>query len=312
MQPILDALIQLGVQAHSSKGNGTPPIIVRGGGIKGGTTSIDGSISSQFVSGILIAGIQADSNIIMKVKGDLISKPYVLATLAIMKHFGGPVDHTQDMLEYYIKSARYNSTQFEIPSDFSSAALILAAGVLVGEKIQLNGLSFTLPQGDSQIIEILQRMGCRIMVDRMNGNIQIDGSEHLDGGNFNLADTPDLLPVVSVLALKAKSPVTIKGVAHARLKETDRVANLAKELVKFGASIEELPDGLKIMAPFDIKNASLQAYNDHRLFMALTIASMMTQKSIVAGAESVDVSYPNFLSDMRALGADISPAPDRE
>jgi 3-phosphoshikimate 1-carboxyvinyltransferase len=312
MQPILDALVQLGVEAYSTKENGTPPLVVKGGGIKGGMTVVDGSISSQFISGLLIASIYADSKILMKVKGNLVSKPYIGATLAIMKHFGVSVDHNPDMREYYIKNARYSATKFDIPGDFSTAALVLAAGALAGEKIKVNGLSFTLPQGDSQILDILERMGCLIRMDEANGEVVVEGTECLEGGDFDLTDTPDLLPVVSILALKAKTPVTITGVAHARVKETDRVANIAKELVKFGARVEEVYDGLKITAPRHIKNASLEAYNDHRLFMAFTIASMLTEKSIIAGAESVDVSYPNFVADMKDLGANISPAPDRE
>jgi 3-phosphoshikimate 1-carboxyvinyltransferase len=312
MQPILDALVQLGVEAYSTKENGTPPLIVKGGGIKGGTTVVDGSISSQFISGLLIASIYADSKIVMRVKGNPVSKPYIGATLAIMKYFGVSIDHSRDMLEYYITNARYCPTKFDIPGDFSTAALILAAGALAGEKLKVNGLSFTLPQGDLHIVDILKRMGCIIRVDKVNGEVSVEGAERLEGGDFDLSDTPDLLPVVSILSLKAKSPVTITGVAHARVKETDRVANIAKELVKFGALVEEFHDGLKITAPQLIKNASLEAYNDHRLFMAFTIASIMTEKSIVAGAESVDVSYPNFVSDMKDLGAKISPAPDRE
>jgi 3-phosphoshikimate 1-carboxyvinyltransferase len=312
MQPILDALVQLGVEAYSTKENGTPPLVVKGGGIKGGMTVVDGSISSQFISGLLIASIYADSKILMKVKGNLVSKPYIGATLAIMKHFGVSIDHSPDMREYYIKNAKYRATKFDIPGDFSTAALVLAAGALAGEKLKVNGLSFTLPQGDSQILDILERMGCPIRMDEANGEVVVEGTECLEGGDFDLTDTPDLLPVISILALKAKSPVTIRGVAHARVKETDRVANIAKELVKFGARVEEVYDGLKITAPRHIKNASLEAYNDHRLFMAFTIASMLTEKSIIAGAESVDVSYPNFVADMKDLGANISPAPDRE
>jgi 3-phosphoshikimate 1-carboxyvinyltransferase len=312
MQPMLDALVALGVEAYSTKEDGTPPLIVKGGGIKGGTIVVDGSISSQFISGLLIASIYADSRILMKIKGNLVSKPYIDATLAIMNHFGVSRDHTPDMREYYIKNARYRASNFDVPADFSTAALILAAGALAGEKLKLSGLSFTLPQGDSQIIDILKRLGCPIRVDKANGEVLVEGTERLEGGDFDLADTPDLLPVLSILALKSKSPVTITGVAHARVKETDRVANIAKELVKFGACVEEFHDGLKIAAPPLIKNASLEAYNDHRLFMAFTIASMMTEKSMVAGAESVDVSYPNFVADMKDLGAEISPAPDRE
>lgn len=312
MQPILDALSQLGVEAYSTKGNGTPPLVVKGGGIRGGTTVVDGSISSQFISGLLIAGIYADSEIVMRIKGNLVSKPYVSATLATMKQFGVAVDHSSDMLEYEIKKAEYRGAKFDVPSDFSTAALILAAGALVGEKLKVKGLNFSLPQGDSQIVDILKQMGCPIKVDKRKGEVVVQRAGDLDGGDFNLGDTPDLLPVVSILALKARTPVTITGVAHARVKETDRVANIAQELVKFGARIKEFQDGLKITAAKPLKNASLEAYNDHRLFMAFTIASMLTEKSIVAGAESVDVSYPHFVQDMKDLGAKISLAPDRE
>jgi 3-phosphoshikimate 1-carboxyvinyltransferase len=306
MQPILDALGPLGVQAYSTKGNGTPPLIVRGGGIKGGTTIIDGSISSQFISGLLVAGIYADSEITLKIKGDLVSKPYVRATIATMEHFGVKIDCEQDMLEYRIKQSEYKPTRFDVPSDFSTAALILSAGALVGKKLKVKGLNFNLPQGDSQIVEIMERMGCTIKADRPKGEVIVQGAESLEGGEFNLADTPDLLPVVSILALKARSPVKITGVAHARVKETDRVANIAHELAKFGASVDEFHDGLTISAPKKLKNASLEAYNDHRLFMAFTIAAMMTEKSVVDGAESVDVSYPHFVEDMKGLGARLS------
>jgi len=312
MQPMLDALEQLGVEAHSARENGTAPLIVKGGGIRGGTTVIDGSISSQFISGLLIASTWADSKILIKVKGNLVSKPYIDATLAAMRHFGVSIDHSSDMREYYTKNARYRTTNFNIPGDFSTAALLLAAGVLAGEKLKVEGLSFAFPQGDSLVIDILRNMGCTTKADEANGNVMVEGTERLEGGSFDLSDTPDLLPVVSILALKAKSPVVITGVAHTRVKETDRISNIAKELVKLGARVEEFRDGLKITAPRLIKNASLEAYNDHRLFMAFTIASMMTEKSIVAGAESVDVSFPNFLAEMKDLGARISPAPDRE
>lgn len=312
MQPILDALVQLGVEAYSARENGKPPLIIKGGGIRGGTAVVEGNISSQFISGLLIASTCADSKILIKVKGNLVSKPYIDATLATMRQFGVSINHSPDMLEYYTNNARYRRTKFDIPGDFSTAALLLASGVLAGEKLKVEGLRFALPQGDSIIINILKNMGCSIKADYARGEVTVEGTERLEGGNFDLSDTPDLLPVVSILALKARNPVMITGVAHARVKETDRISNIAKELVKLGTRVEEFSDGLKITAPRLIRNASLEAYNDHRLFMAFTIASMMTEKSIVAGAESVDVSYPNFLAEMKDLGARISPAPDRE
>jgi 3-phosphoshikimate 1-carboxyvinyltransferase len=229
-----------------------------------------------------------------------------------MEQFGVRIEHAADMLEYHIRPARYRSTKFDIPSDFSTAALVMAAGALVGEKLAVKGLDFHLPQGDSQVVDIMKRMGCKVSADKAKGEVVIEGTGMLEGGSFDLSDTPDLLPVVSILALKAKNAVTISGVAHARVKETDRIANIASELVKFGARILEFNDGLKITAPKVLRNASLEAYNDHRLFMAFSIASMLTEKSVVAGAESVDVSYPNFVADMKSLGARIASAPDRE
>jgi 3-phosphoshikimate 1-carboxyvinyltransferase len=313
MQPILDALSQIGVEAFSSKFNGTPPLIVKGGGIKGGTATIDGSISSQFISGLLIAGIYSSSELSIKVKGKLVSKPYVHATLATMKNFGvSAIEYSPDMLEYQLRGAKYKAARFDVPSDFSTAALLLAAGALVGEELKVSGLNFQLPQGDSEIIHIMKEMGCDIKENKVLGEVIVRRIEHIQGGEFDLSDTPDLLPVVSILALKARTPVKITGVAHARVKETDRVSNIAQELAKMGAVIKEFGDGLEISVINELKNTSLEAHNDHRLFMAFTIAAMLTEKSIVAGSESVDVSYPNFVSDMKQLGAAICPAPDRE
>lgn len=249
MQPILDALEQLGVEAHAARENGAPPIIVKGGGIKGGTALIDGSISSQFISGLLIAGVYANTEMLLKIKGDLVSKPYVMTTLATMENFGVKIDHDENMLEYRIHNAEYRPAKFDVPSDFSTAALMLAASALAGEKLKIKGLNFNLPQGDSKIVDIMSAMGCKIDADKQRGEVVVQGAETLEGGEFNLGDTPDLLPVVSILGLKATSPVRITGVAHARVKETDRVANIAKELAKLGAKVQEFADGLYISAP---------------------------------------------------------------
>jgi 3-phosphoshikimate 1-carboxyvinyltransferase len=155
-------------------------------------------------------------------------------------------------------------------------------------------------------------MGGNIAVDEVKGEVTVYGSENLDGIDLDLTDAPDLLPVVSILALKARRTVTINGLSHIRLKETDRVAKIAFELTKLGAKIREGSDHLVINPPKAFKSAVLEAYSDHRLFMAFAIASMLTKRSVVAGAESVDVSYPDFIQDMKNLGADIEPMPDRE
>ncbi|HET7391398.1 MAG TPA: 3-phosphoshikimate 1-carboxyvinyltransferase [Nitrososphaeraceae archaeon] len=312
MQPLIDALTQLGVCCYSSKLNGTAPLIVKGGGIKGGTAIVNGTISSQFISALLISCIYADSRVTIRINGEQVSKPYIEATMATMKAFGVTIDNDPKLLEYYVDNKQYSSTVFDIPADFSAAALILSAGVLVGDKVTINGLNFRLPQGDSCIVDIIRKMGGNIKVDKEKGEVTVYGSTTLEGGDFDLGDTPDLLPVVSILALKARSRVKIRGISHARFKETDRVTNITSQLIKLGAIIKETNNEIEISAPRVLKNAWLEAFNDHRLFMAFTIASMLTEKSNVTGAESIDVSYPSFIQDMTKLQASIKPVPDRE
>ncbi|MEM0367274.1 MAG: 3-phosphoshikimate 1-carboxyvinyltransferase [Candidatus Nitrosocaldus sp.] len=302
MQPLLDALRQLGVHCRSLA-DGTPPLLVNGNGIEGGHARITGGISSQFISALLIPSVYARHDVELSIKGEQVSKPYIDSTIAVMRKFSAVVDN-DEYKHYSIARQEYKHANFTVPGDFSSAAIILAAGVLAGGSVRVEGLDFALPQGDSKIIDILRDMGARIHVDTGRGMAHVEESM-LDGGVFNLADTPDLLPVVAILALKSKGRVEIRGVAHARFKETDRIANLARELSKFGAVVKELDDGLMITPPKTLSNALLESYDDHRLFMVLCIASMLTERSIVRGLSSVDVSYPSFLDDLARIGADV-------
>ena len=306
MQPLLDGLNQLGVVCFSSQMNGLSPLLIKGGGIRGGHVTINGNISSQFLSSLLISSIYATRPVSIQVRGQQVSKPYVKSTLSSMKKFGVLVDSEEDLTEYYIENNKYRPTQFQVPGDFSAAALLLVAGVVVGGTLTLKGLNFSLPQADSKILEILKEMNAEIKVNRRRGEVRVTGSKTIEGGNFDLTDAPDLLPVISILALKATSPVKITGIAHARLKETDRVAIIASQLKKFGARVVEAEDQLSILPPRILRNSNIQTFNDHRLFMAFTIASLMTENSEIEGAESIDVSYPNFLLDLKRLGAKIS------
>jgi 3-phosphoshikimate 1-carboxyvinyltransferase len=297
MRPLIDALRELGVKCYTT--DGKAPVTVYGGGIKGGTTNINGSISSQFISALLISSIYAKNDVTINVVNEQVSKPYIDSTIAVMNRFNVNIVN-ENYKRYYISNQSYKPTDFKVPSDMSSVAILLAAGALLGE-ITVTNLDLSLPQGDSKIIDILKDMDADISVS--NNSIKVRSRE-LTGGVFDLKDTPDLLPVLAILALKAKH-VRIKGVRHARVKETDRISIIASELRKLGADIEEYDDGLDIKAPKELKNAILNSYDDHRLFMVFTIASMLTDNSIVEGLESVDVSYPNFINDIIRLGGKI-------
>jgi 3-phosphoshikimate 1-carboxyvinyltransferase len=177
---------------------------------------------------------------------------------------------------------------------------------LAGGKVELKNLDPALPQGDSAILKIAQGMGAKIREGERSITVESDGGA-LTGGTFNLGDTPDLLPVVAALALKSDSPVEVVGTAHARFKETDRIAILAKELSKLGVRIEERPDGMKIHPVDALRPALLDAHDDHRMFMAFSLASMLIPGGTpVVGEESLDVSYPSFLEDLGRLGASVT------
>ncbi len=304
MQPLLDTLAQLGVTARSTRGNGCAPIVVESRGLAGGKAKMRGDVSSQFVSSILISSPLAEDETTLSVEG-AVSRPYIDATLYLSERFGIETDRTRYERFVIPGSQRYTSHDFTVPGDFSSASFVVAATALLGGSVTINGLDPRVPQGDSLILEIAKGMG--VEVQSKAGSLQIvsDG-DRLRGGTFNLGDTPDLLPVVSVLALRCDSPVEIIGVAHARFKETDRIAIMAKELAKLGVHIEEKADGLKIEPPKKLRSALMDAHDDHRMFMAFSLASMLLPDGIpVIGVESLDVSYPGFLEDMKRIGARV-------
>ena len=303
MGPLLSALKQLGINSFSARENDRAPIIVSGGGIKGKMVTIDGSVSSQFVSGILIAGVCFESEIFLNVIGRQVSKSYIESTINVMSKFGADIKYTRDYKKYHIFNSGYVPTAFTIPGDFSTAALLLSAGTLVGNEVTVSNLDFSLPQGDTKILEILKKIGATVSINKGEGTAKTIGTERLDGGEFDLSDTPDLLPVVSILSLKSKNPVRIYGVSHTRYKETDRLRIIASELRKLGANTKLLSDEIIIKSPKKLKNALLDSHNDHRLFMSFVIAAMLTEKSFVDGVESVDVSYPSFVQDMKRIGA---------
>ena len=306
MAPLLIALRQLGINSFSARKNDRAPIIVQGGRMSGKDVTINGSVSSQFISGLLIAGVCAESSISISVVGKQVSKSYIESTINVMSKFGAEIRYSKDYKTYNILSRRYVPTKFTIPGDFSTAALLLSAGTLVGDEISVSNLNFSLPQGDSQILEILKKIGAIINIDKRNGTVKAYGTQELDGGEFDLSDTPDLLPVVAILSLKSINPVRIYGVSHTRYKETDRLKLLASELGKFGVKTKISSDEIMLISPKKLKNARLNSHNDHRLFMSFVIAAMLTEKSVVDGLESVDVSYPSFVHDMRRIGAKLS------
>ena len=299
MQPLLDALKDLGANCTST--DGKPPITVKGK-IHGGQVSISGSVSSQFVSALMIASPKTEKGVILDIEGNLVSKPYLDATISTMKKFGVNVATIEPYKKYKIPKQQYKPTDFTVPSDFSSMALLLSAAVLIGDKITISASVGDLPQGDREMITHLEKLGAKVSLDSM---VTVKTPSSLNGGRFDLSNTPDLLPALAILALKTSKPIEIYNVKHARFKETDRISILARELAKLGIKVQEKEDGLILGAPEIPRGADLDASDDHRLFMAFCIAGMFVGGCTVSDPESVDVSYPTFIQDMNMIGAKI-------
>ena len=302
MQPILDSLQTLGVSSESD--GGLPPITIKGK-IKGNQVNIDGKISSQFISALLIVAPRLENGLIINIQGELVSKPYIDLTIAIMKEFGVVVNSEIPYKKYVVKHQIYKPTTFTVPSDFSNLALLLASNVLLGDGLEIEISLGNLPQGDEAIIDILEELGVNVT---LNGNIITTKSpEMLTGGRFDLSDTPDLLPALAILSLKSSKPIEIFNVKHARYKETDRIAIISRELKKIGIVVEEHEDGMKLTPNENLSSGELNSENDHRLFMAFSIAAMYIGDCTVTDPDSVQISYPNFISDMKNVGAQIFP-----
>lgn len=300
MQPLLDALSSIGAQCQST--NGKPPIKVKGR-ISGGDVKIPGNFSSQFISALLICAPMTEKGINLIIEEELVSKPYLDATIATMRNFGVSVQTLIPYKRYNISPQIYKDTTFTIPIDFSSLALLLSAVVLNGEKVTIKGNMGNLPQGDEAFIDILEQLGVKVNIN--DEVIEIKTPEKLKGGKFDLSNSPDLLPPLAILALKSSEPIEIFNVKHARLKETDRIAIIAREMVKLGVKVQEKEDGLILESSNKITGAELNSEEDHRLFMAFCIAGMYIGDCVVTDPQSVKVSYPNFIEEMKRLGANI-------
>ena len=300
MQPLLDALSSVGAKCKST--DGKPPVRIQGS-MLGGEIKIPGNLSSQFISSLLISAPLTKNGINLTIEGDLVSKPYLDATIATMRKFGVSIQTLIPYKKYNITPQIYKNTTFTVPIDFSSLALLLSFTVLNGEDVTIKGSIGNLPQGDEAFIDFLEQLGVMVTID--SNEIKIKSPEKLQGGVFDLRNSPDLLPPLAMLSLISSKPIEIVNVKHARLKETDRIAILARELPKLGINVEEKEDGLILESSKNLTGAKLNSENDHRLFMAFCIAGTYIGNCVVTDSESVQVSYPNFIQEMNRLGAKI-------
>lgn len=281
------------------------------GNLKNGDFKVRGDISSQFISGLLFALpiLDGDSNII--IEGNIESKPYILMTLKTLKSAGIEVlwennGKKEDIIN--IKGRQtYKPSIFNIESDWSHAAFFVAAGAL-GEKIKLYGLNSDSLQGDKEIINIVKNMGAKVEYEKDN-SVTIYNDKRLKAANIDIANIPDLAPILAVLASYAEGKTTLYNAKRLKYKESDRIYDLKDSLTKIGAKIEAKDDTITIEGVEYLEGGHTTSHNDHRLAMAISIASIISKKDIILeGENAVNKSSTNFFEQFREIGGIITRA----
>jgi 3-phosphoshikimate 1-carboxyvinyltransferase len=302
IQDLLAALAELGVDAQSENGDGCPPVVVRAQGLPGGAATIRGNVSSQFLSGLLMASPCAARDVELTIAEQLVSQPYVEMTRQVMSAFGVDVASGQTAAgqqRYTIATGqRYEGRDYQVEPDASAASYFWAAAAIAGGRVAVEGLHRDSLQGDVAFCECLRQMGCRI--EYGENRITAVGGE-LRGIDVDMGAISDTVQTLAAVALFASGPTTIRGVAHIRHKETDRIAALASELGKLGAAVEERPDGLRI-EPGELRPAEIETYDDHRMAMSLALVGLKTPGVTILNPRCVEKTYPRFFEDLARLG----------
>ncbi len=303
VKPLLQSLEQLGVNAHYSEEK--PSIVtVQGGGIKGGKTVLPGDISSQFISGLLLACPMAKRETEIIVTTPLESKSYVQMTEEILGKHGVKVSISEDFRRITVPSNQtYKPCNHVVPGDFSSAAYLLAAAAVTASKIRITSLDYNTRQGDKAILDILKQAGLKVIVGE--GFVEVEGKLQ-SAIKVDAKDVPDLVPACAAIACYTKGISRIYNAKRLRYKESDRLTSIYTELKKMGADITMDEDSLTIKGPCRMRGAVIDPYNDHRIAMACAAAALGAEgETKILNAECVGKSYPWFFRDLHLLGANI-------
>jgi 3-phosphoshikimate 1-carboxyvinyltransferase len=297
IQDLIEALNQLGVEVEAK--NNCPPVQIFARGLPGGKTTIAGNVSSQFLSALLMVAPYARSAIEVEVTTELNSKPYVDMTIGVMKDFGVHVER-HGYERFIIQPSLFSPlSSYSIESDASAASYFFAAPAICGGTIRVDHISRNSKQGDIAFLEILEQMGCTIQ--EVQNMIEVTGTGTLIGIDINLRDLPDTAQTLAVIAPFASSPTRIRGIASARVKETDRVHATCTELARLGVRVEEHEDGMTIYPCGEIMPAVIQTYNDHRMAMAFSLIGLRSDGVSIENPACVSKTFPNFFDVLDTL-----------
>ncbi len=298
---LLDALIPLGTDVATEFENGCPPVIVNATGLAGGMTTIRGDISSQYLSGLMMAAPYAQQPVHIVLDGPLVSKPYVAMTRSVMKSFGVSLEQTEKDLKIPAPQ-KYKAQHYAIEPDASAASYFWATAAITGGDVTVEGLQQSALQGDVRFCECLAQMGCD--VEYNESSIRVRGGS-LTGIDVDMNAISDTVQTLTAVALFAKGTTRIRGVEHNRHKETDRIGDLATELRKFGAKVTEFEDGLEIQ-PAPLQGATIDTYDDHRMAMSLALVGLQVDDVVIRDPGCTHKTYPGFFDDLQELCQAVS------
>ena len=299
IKDLVDALIPLGAEIRYLKQDGFPPLSIHANGLKGGEVDISGSLSSQFLTALLMTAPMAESDITINVIDELVSKPYINITLSLMARFGIKVEN-HDYQRFVIKGKQtYQSPgEFLVEGDASSASYFLAAGAIQGGSIKVTGVGKDSIQGDTGFADILEKMGADI--EWGNNYIKASKSE-LNAVDFDANHIPDAAMTIATAALFAKGTTKIRNIYNWRIKETDRLAAMATELKKVGAIVEEGNDYIEVTPPQKIKHAEIDTYNDHRIAMCFSLVAFDHAGVTINDPDCTAKTFPTYFTELAAL-----------
>ncbi len=294
-------LPQLDVDVRSN--NGRLPITLRGP-LKPANITVDGSLSSQFLTGLLIAYSKACTVPVSIKVNSLASKPYIDLTLNILKHFGFHVEHENyEKFTIFPRSVEIDhAIKYKVEGDWSNTAFLLVAGAIAGE-VTVKGADMNSTQGDKKIIDALEASGAFVKFE--NGAIHVK-NEALSAFNFDATHAPDLFPPLVALAAYCKGSTAIKGVRRLLHKESNRALTLKKEFAKMNVTIDLDDDIMVVHGGKQVKGAKVTSHNDHRIAMACAVAALGANgQTTIHEADAVKKSYPGFFDDMKVLKASL-------
>jgi 3-phosphoshikimate 1-carboxyvinyltransferase len=300
--PVAEALEAQGVKFRWPLNRGFPPVEITSSGLAGGEVFVDASKSSQFLSGLLITAPTARKDVRITWSEPVASFPYVSMTLGMMKSAGIRFERSRSNCISVPAPQAYVSHDVTVEGDCSSASYFWGAAAVTGSEVFTSPVSQDSLQGDCRFLEVLEKMGCRIHWE--TGGVRVKGPARLDPVNIDMNEMPDMVPTLAVLAAFAAGTSRVYNVAHLRIKESDRLDAVACGLKVLGIQVEELHDGLVIQGGNPTRPAGpVSSFDDHRIAMAFALAGLRLEGVRIAGAESVNKSFPSFWDYFDRLGS---------